>query len=197
MADHSVNGTGSGTNGHSQSRNYIGRDSPPDSTARGLDRLPEPLQTEQVRLRLSAVRRIFVANTELRIAMAPPQSAEVTTTPQVVEVTLGEFRRFLERRAEVTTTPQNVEVTLGDFRRVRRFLERRQEQAALHQADAPDPDEVATGEEGDVEAAVEDCLVHHDQVLVAGGQDGLRAKAIEASKRVRQEELTRCSSSLV
>ncbi|KAG6262075.1 hypothetical protein E4U47_008005 [Claviceps purpurea] len=144
MADHSVNGTGSGTNGHSQSRNYIGRDSPPDSTARGLDRLPEPLQTEQLRLRLSAVRRIFVANTELRIAMAPPQSAEVTTTPQVVEVTLGEFRRFLERRAEVTTTPQNVEVTLGDFRRVQRFLERRQEQAALHQADASDPDEVAT-----------------------------------------------------
>ncbi|KAG6294325.1 hypothetical protein E4U09_002670 [Claviceps aff. purpurea] len=139
MADHSVNGTGSGMNGHSQPRNNIGRDSPPDSTARGLDRLPGPLQ-----LRLSAVRRIFVGNTELRIAMAPPQSAEVTTTPQVVEVTLGEFRRFLERRAEVTTTPQNVQVTLGEFRRVQRFLERRQEQAALHQADASDADEVAT-----------------------------------------------------
>ncbi|KAG5932871.1 hypothetical protein E4U60_004923 [Claviceps pazoutovae] len=112
MANHSVNGTGNGMNGHSQPRNNIGRDSPPDSTAHGLDRLRKPLQ-----LRLSDTRRIFVGNAELCIAMAPPQSAEVTTTPQVVEVTLEQFRGFLERR---------------------------QGKAALHQEDASHIDEVTT-----------------------------------------------------
>ncbi|KAG5916030.1 hypothetical protein E4U61_004004 [Claviceps capensis] len=114
MANHSVNDTGNGMNGHSQPRNNIGRDSPPDSTARGLDRLPVPL-----RFSFSDTRRIFVGNTELCIAMAPPQSesAEVTTTPQVVEVTLEQFRGFLERR---------------------------QGQPALHQEDASDIVEVAT-----------------------------------------------------
>ncbi|KAG6070690.1 hypothetical protein E4U16_004372 [Claviceps sp. LM84 group G4] len=73
---------------------------------------PQPVQ-----LRLSDPRRIFVGNTGLCIAMAPPQSAEKTTTPQVIEVTLDQFRGFLERRKE---------------------------QAALHRADASDADEVAT-----------------------------------------------------
>ncbi|KAG5989012.1 hypothetical protein E4U52_006000 [Claviceps spartinae] len=169
MANHSVNGTGNGINGHSRPRNYIGRDSPPDSTARGLDRLPEPRQ-----VRFTDPREIFVGNPDLCIAMAPPQSTTETTTPQVVEVTLEQFRDFLDCR---------------------------QEQAALHQADASDANEVATaggsvgpvprlsiycspeqwwqlqadfpeeclwsipmswGTEGDVEAAAAAALVHHD-----------------------------------
>ncbi|KAG5960781.1 hypothetical protein E4U58_004518 [Claviceps cyperi] len=117
MTDHSVNGTGSGINGHSESgdttitdhsvtgtdsglnrpsepRNNIGRDSPPDSTARGLDRLPEPIQ-----LRYMVLRRIFVGNINLCIVMATAQTAAArTTTPQVVGVTLTLFRAFLEHR---------------------------------------------------------------------------------------------------
>ncbi|KAG6043534.1 hypothetical protein E4U39_004403 [Claviceps sp. Clav50 group G5] len=73
--------------------------------------------SQPVQLRLSDPRRIFVGTTGLCIAMALPQSAEKTTTPQVIEVTLEQFRAFLERR---------------------------QEQAALHTADASEANEVAT-----------------------------------------------------
>ncbi|KAG6066022.1 hypothetical protein E4U32_006607 [Claviceps aff. humidiphila group G2b] len=87
MTDHSMNGTDSGINGHSESGDTTITDDSVTGTDSGLNGPSEP-------------RRFLVGNRGLYNAMAPPQSTAETTTPQVIEVTLEQLRSLLERRQE-------------------------------------------------------------------------------------------------
>ncbi|KAG6067377.1 hypothetical protein E4U16_008204 [Claviceps sp. LM84 group G4] len=85
--DHSVNGTDSGMNEHSDSGVTTITDASVSGTDSGHNRPSEP-------------RRFLVGNRGLYNAMAPPQPAAGTMTPEVVEVTLEQLRGLLERRQE-------------------------------------------------------------------------------------------------